>query len=153
MENRPGDEFITQVLSTIEESEVLTIFFPNLAKALVADLRRNHEEGPVVRVANQVNSMEERMSTIEKMRPGLGRVRSIAGIPWTKSVRTLQENGVVDRLQDRLIAAGLNTYEAAQVCSDAFNKLKEVERAQWIDLIKGHSPLYRTIWEEAHKLS
>ena len=153
MEHRQRDEFITQVLSTIEEAEVLTIFFPNLAKALIVDFRRNFEEGPLVRVANQVNSMEERMSNIEKMRPGLGRVRSIAGIPWTKSVRTLKENEVIERLENRLVAGGMDRYEAAQTCNDAFASLKQVEHAQWVDLIKGQSPLYKTIWERSGKLS
>ncbi len=153
MDYKQRDEFITQVLSTIEEAEVLTIFFPNLAKALIVDVRRNFEEGPMVRVVNQVNSMEERMSNIEKMRPGLGRVRSIAGIPWTKSVRTLKENEVVDRLQARLINAGLHHDEAIELCEDAFRRLKEVEYAQWVDLIKGQNPLYKVIWEHSNKLS
>ncbi len=153
MEQKPKDEFITQVLSTIEEAEVLTIFFPNLAKALVVDVRRSFEEGPMVRVVNQVNSMEERMTNIEKMRPALGRVRSIAGIPWTKSVRTLRDNQIIDRLQDRLVHAGMTSFEAAQACSDAFGKLKEVEHAQWVDLIKGQSPLYKDIWVYSSQLS
>ncbi len=145
MESR--DEFITQVLSTIDEAEVLTIFFPNLAKALIVDARRNYEEGPLVKVVNQVNSMEERMAAIEKMRPGLGRVRSIAGIPWTKSIRTLGENGIVARLEQRLVQGGENTYAASQACGAAFQKLQELEHSQWVDLIKGQNTLYKSIWE------
>jgi hypothetical protein len=141
------DEFITQVLSTIDEAEVLTIFFPNLAKALVIDVRRNFEEGPLVKVVNQVNSMEERMAAIEKMRPGLGRVRSIAGIPWAKSVRTLQENGVIARLEQRLASAGENPYEATYACDTAYKQLQELEREQWVNVIKGRNTLYKNIWE------
>ena len=147
MESR--DEFITQVLSTIDEAEVLTIFFPNLGRALVVDARRNYEEGPLVKVVGQVNSMEERMAAIEKMRPGLGRVRSIAGIPWAKSIRTLQENGVMARLEQRLSSAGENPYEATYACDTAFKKLQELERQQWISVIKGKNSLYKNIWEEA----
>lgn len=151
MEQR--DEFIAQVLSTIDEAEVTTIFFPNLAKALVVDVRTSAEEKPLVKVVNQVNSMEERMSNIEKMRPSLGRVRSIAGIPWTKSIRSLGENEVVNRIERRLVMAGLELYEAQQFCADAFTKLKQVEQAQWVDLIKGVSPLYKVIWQGASRLS
>ena len=142
------DEFITQVLSTIDEAEVLTIFFPNLTKALVVDVRRNFEEGPLVEVVNQVSSMEERMASIEKMRPGLGRVRSIAGIPWTKSIRTLSENGVMSRLEQRMVSAGENTYAASQACNAAYQLLQEIEQQQWVDLIKGQNPLYRSLWEQ-----
>ncbi|MBN9388452.1 MAG: hypothetical protein J0I20_10400 [Chloroflexi bacterium] len=141
------DEFITQVLSTIDEAEVLTIFFPNLGRALVVDVRRNLEEGPLVKVVGQVNSMEERMAAIEKMRPGLGRVRSIAGIPWAKSIRTLQENGVIARLEQRLVRAGENPYEAAYACDNAFKTLQELEKKQWVSVIKGKNSLYKNIWE------
>lgn len=141
------DEFITQVLFTIDEAEVLTIFFPNLAKALVVDVRRNGDEGSFVRVVNQVNSMEERMAAIERLRPGLGRVRTIAGIPWTKSIRTLGENGIMSRLEQRLVNSGEATSSAAAACQEAFQKLQEIEYAQWVDLIKARNPLYRSIWE------
>ena len=141
------DEFISQVLTTIYEAEVMTIFFPNLSKALVVDTRAGFGEKPFIRVMNQVNSMEERMSSIEKMRPNLGRVRSIAGIPWTKSIRTLKENDILMRLERRLQMAGLSQSEASQVCIEAFHKLQQVEHMQWIDIIKGRSPLYKTIWE------
>lgn len=146
------DEFITQVLSTIDEAEVLTIFFPNLAKALVVDVRRNAEEGPLVKVVNQVNSMEERMAAIERMRPSFGRVRSIAGIPWTKSIRTLRENGIMSRLEQRMVANGDNSFNATAACQEAFQKLQEIEQAQWVDLIKGRNPLYRSIWENPSKI-
>ena len=149
MDHSQRDEFIIQVLSTIEEAEVLTIFFPNLMKALVVDVRHNLEEGPMVRVVNQVSSMEERMAIIEKMRPRMGRVRSIAGIPWTKSIRTLKENEVIDRLEVRLQAAGMNELEAVRACEEAFQQLRDVEYNQWVDLIKGQSPLYKTIWSKA----
>jgi hypothetical protein len=83
------------------------------------------------------------------MRPGLGRVRSIAGIPWAKSVRTLQENGVIARLEQRLISAGENPYEAAYACDSAFKELQELERQQWVSVIKGKNPLYKNIWDES----
>lgn len=145
MESR--DEFITQVLSTIDEAEVLTIFFPNLTKALVVDTRRNQEDGPIIKVVNQVNSMEERMASIEKMRPGFGKVRSIAGIPWTKSIRTLKENGVMTRLEQRLNRAGQESYIAAQNCNEAFSKLCEIEHKQWTTLIKNENSMYKSIWQ------
>jgi hypothetical protein len=151
MEQR--DEFIVQVLSTIDEAEVVTIFFPNLAKALVVDARINLEEKPLIKVVNQVNSMEERMASIEKMRPALGRIRSIAGIPWTKSIRSIGENDIMDRIEQRLTNAGLDIFAAQAACAEAFTKLKEFERTQWVDLIKGTSPFYKTIWEDASHLS
>jgi hypothetical protein len=143
----PRDEFIIQVLSTIDEAEVVTIFFPNLAKALVIDVRRNFEEGPLVKVVGQVNSMEERMAAIERMRPGLGRVRSIAGIPWAKSIRTLQENGVIGRLEQRLVRAGESPEAAAYACDAAYQNLLTLEREQWVNVIKGQNSLYKSIWE------
>jgi len=147
------DEFVAQVLLTIDEAEVMTIFFPNLGKALVVDARVGFKEKPLIRVVNQVNSMEERMANIEKMRPGLGRIRSIAGIPWTKSIRSLSENEVIQRVERRLVMAGLDIYQAQQACAEAFSKLQDVEQAQWVDLIKGINPLYKNIWQGIAKYS
>ena len=141
------DDFIVQVLSTIDESDVLTIFFPNLSKALVVDTRSSGEDKATISLVNQVNSMEDRMSSIEKLRPNLGKVRSIAGIPWTKSIRTLKETNVLGRLERRLVLSGYTILQASELCEKAYCKLVEVEQLQWVDLIKGQSPIFKTIWE------
>ena len=93
------DQFLSQVFSAITEADVISIFFPLLRRALVIDLRRAKdgdapESPPMIRVLGQVNSMEERISSIEQLRPDMGKIRSILGVPWLKSVRSLEEAGI-----------------------------------------------------------
>ena len=135
------DEFITQVLSTIDEADVLTIFFPNLSKELVVDTRASKQTDALIRILNQANTMEERMRAVEKMRPRLGPVKSIAGIPWTKSIRTLQETDVLGRLERRLINSGFSCDQAQLTCEDVFKNLLKVEHAQWTEVIIGSNSL------------
>src|SRR5205809_80144 len=92
------DQFLSQVLSGISEAEIVTIFFPLLRRALVIDTRHDDQTPHMVRVMSQVGSMEERISVIQRMRPEFGKVRSILGIPWIKSVSSLNEQGVVEQL-------------------------------------------------------
>src|SRR5947208_1924002 len=96
------DQFLNQVLSGIAEAEIITIFFPLLRRALVIDTRHNESMGHMVRVLPQVGSMEERIAVIERMRSQFGKVRSILGIPWIKSINSLREQGIVERLVERL---------------------------------------------------
>ena len=141
------DEFISQVISTINDAEVMTIFFPHLGRSLVVDTRRSVEDGPLFRLMNQVNSMEERMGSIEKMRPTLGKIHSIHGIPWTKSLRTMRDNDVLATIIGRLTSNGMPLATAERQVMDAFRTLLSVEHAQWVDLINGESPVYKTLWE------
>ena len=96
------DQFLNQVLSGISEAEIITIFFPLLRRALIIDTRHSEGLGHMVGVLPQVGSMEERIATIEQMRPQFGKVRSIIGIPWIKPISSLREQGIIDRLIERL---------------------------------------------------
>jgi hypothetical protein len=140
-----GDEqFLSQVLSGIAEAEVITIFFPLLRRAIVVDVRHDEASGPMVRVMPQVNSMEERIRGIEKLRPGLGKVRSILGVPWMKSVRLLGDHGVTERLVARLAESGLSRNDARAAIEGAVEQLWRLERIAFVRMIRGEG--FRTIW-------
>jgi hypothetical protein len=140
----PDDQFLGQVFSAITEADVISIFFPLLRRALVIDLRGAPESPPMVRVLGQVNSMEERISTIERLRPGMGKIRSILGVPWLKSVRSLEELGITDRLIERLTGVGMHQTESLSALRDAINQLWKIERLAFAGLIRGEG--YRTLW-------
>jgi hypothetical protein len=138
------DQFLGQVFSAITEADVISIFFPLLRRALVIDLRGAPEAPPVVRVLGQANSMEERISSIERLRPGMGKIRSILGVPWLKSVRSLEEVGITDRLTERLTGVGMHQTESVPALRDAINQLWKIERLAFAGLIRGEG--YRTLW-------
>lgn len=138
------DQFLSQVLSGIAEAEVITIFFPLLRRAIVVDTRMDNEDRQMVRVMPQVNSMNERIRSIERLRPQLGKVRSILGVPWMKSVRRLGDDGVTQRLVNRLCAAGMSQATAEAHVHDAAEQLWRLERMAFVRMIKGDG--FRTLW-------
>jgi hypothetical protein len=138
------DQFLGQVLSAITEADVISIFLPLLRRALVIDLRGAPEAPPMVRVLGQVNSIEERISSIERLRPDMGKVRSILGVPWLKSVRSLEEVGITDRIIERLSEVGMDHSESVPALRDAINQLWKIERLAFAGLIRGEG--YRTLW-------
>lgn len=143
-ENEDEDQFLSQVLSGISEAEIITIFFPLLRRALVIDTRHDEETAAWVQVTPQVSSMEERIAMIEQARPQFGKVRSILGIPWIKSVGTLREQGVTPRLVERLMDAGMPHNKAKAAVHDAVYQLTKVEHKAFVLLIKGDG--YQTLW-------
>lgn len=138
------DQFLGQVFSAIREADVISIFFPLLRRALVIDMRESPDSPPMIRVLGQVNSMEERIASIESLRPGLGKIRSILGVPWLKSVRDLEEMGIIARLVERLSEAGMSPNESEPALHKAIDQLWKIERLSFVSLFKGEG--YRTIW-------
>ena len=141
------EQFLMQVMMHIDEAEVMTVFFPLLRRALVVDTRSNYESGPLIEVMPQVGSMEERVMTIERRRPQLGRIKGILGVPWMKSVNTMIEVGVMERIERRLISAGMSDSGAALACANAMRDLRAAEYREMVALIRGEG--YETIWERA----
>jgi hypothetical protein len=138
------DQFLNQVLSGIAEAEIITIFFPLLRRALLIDTRHDDHTAHMVRVVPQVNSMDERIAVIQKLRPEFGKVRSILGIPWIKSVGSLREQGVVEKLVTRLCDADMPPSGARDAIDTALGQLAKVERRAFVAMIRGEG--YQTIW-------
>lgn len=138
------DQFLSQVFSAIAEAEVISIFFPLLRRALVVDMRTDGDTPPMIKVMPQAGSMEERIVGIERLRPGLGKVRSILGVPWLKSVRTLEEQGIAGSIIDRLSCAGMYPGESNPLLRDAINQLWKLERMAFTGLVRGEG--YKTLW-------
>jgi hypothetical protein len=138
------EAFLSQVLAAIAEADVVSIFFPLLRRAMVIDLR--HEDGipPIVKIMPQAGSIEERIAGIERIRPGLGKIRSILGVPWLKSVRNLQQEGITERVVRRLVETGLSPDESERLLRNAINSLWGIERIAFVSMIKGEG--YKTLW-------
>ncbi|MGA7732821.1 MAG: hypothetical protein WCD37_16310 [Chloroflexia bacterium] len=138
------EAFLNQMFAAITEAEVISIFFPLLRRALVVDVRHDEGTPPMVRVMSQVSSMEERIASIERERPDLGKIRSMLGVPWLKSVRNLEDGGVLDSLVRRLAEAGMPPEVGAPLIRKAINSLWGIERLAFVSLIRGEG--YKTLW-------
>jgi hypothetical protein len=134
---------LSELLNSIDRAEVLTLYFPLLRRTLLVDARSNESDGPMVKVVPMVSTPEERLRELEKMRPRFPQPESITFIPWPKYVDSLQRLGVMDRLMARFAGAGDSERVAA--CEQAFGELKEYERREILDAIRGEN--YETLWD------
>ena len=141
------DALISSITSSIAEASVITILFPALRRSLVVDTRRDEEHAPMVRVMPQVTTFEERIRGIEKLRPRLGKVRAILGIPWMRSLRELEDAHIPDGLVERLVAAGVTPQQAHTLVSTALRQLRRYERMAFTRLVKGQG--FANLWPSA----
>jgi hypothetical protein len=139
------EEFLLQVLANIEEAEVLTIFFPLLRKALVVDARHTDSVGPMLAIVPQVASMAERVEWVADARPEFGRPEFIMAVPWIKSIRSLGDHGVMERIRSLLTRRGIGPDAAATMTRRTFAELARLERTAMIAMIRGEG--FVTLWQ------
>ena len=96
----------------------------------------------MVRVVPMVSSSRERFASLEAMRPGLARPKSITMIPWARSVAALEWAGVWSHVVARLEQCGDETtmLEARR----SFRQLRSMELVEMREAIVGRQ--YRTVW-------
>ncbi|RLT28188.1 MAG: hypothetical protein DWI48_01460 [Chloroflexi bacterium] len=133
---------IDAVIQNIDEAEVVTLHFPMLRQTLLIDTRLDAQSLPLVRVVPMVNNTTERFASLEAMRPGLERPRSITMIPWARSVEALEWAGVWPRVIARLEASGDET--TLLDARRAFRQLRSLELVELREAIVGRQ--YRTVW-------
>jgi len=121
----------------------MTIFFPVLGKVLLVDTRHNDDDTPLVKIVPMVTSIEERVKSLQRIRPKYGRPDSVTAIPWLRYVRSLETSGVLDHLIYRLVALG--GLEIGEACEKAYRELLEVERKETAAAVCGEG--YQTIWQ------
>ena len=133
---------IDGMLNSIDNADVISIFFPSFRKALVVDPRSNDRHSPLVQIAPMAASPQERLRLIRRQRPGLPRVRNLAVIPWTRYVDSLVRLGLWGKVINRLEDGGED--EAIAQCERALDELREMERIELFNAITGKN--YQTIW-------
>ena len=135
---------IHSIVGSIAEASVIAILFPALRRSLVIDTRSDEEYSQMVRIMPQVASFEARIKSIEQLRPSLGKVRAILGVPWMRPLRELEDARIPDGLISRLVILGLAPDEAHRLVSDALKQLKRYEQIAFARLVSGHG--YSTLW-------
>jgi hypothetical protein len=133
------------ILDGIGETEVMSIFFPILGKALVIDFRYTDEIPPMVRVMDQVQNAQERMRSLRRLRPQFPRPEKFALLPWMKSAQMMKETGVWAAVVQRVASPGFP--QAVEASRKAFARLEGLEGEAYRKAILGID--FRTIWEKA----
>ena len=133
---------LDEVMDSLENGEVISLSFPTFNKALVIDTRSSEHEGPLVCVCPVVGSPRERIRVLRSMRPDFPRVHNITVIPWPKSVASLVNLGVWERLVSRFEKDG--QFEATKECDAALRELRTLEKSELAAVVAGEN--YHTIW-------
>jgi hypothetical protein len=131
-----------EIERNFDYAEVISVYFPLLARTLVLDLRHDPTSEPLIRVMPMVNSLEERYRSLRRLRPQFPQPERIALVPWPKYVDSLLRLGLWDRLVRRLERGGFRGSLAA--AEQALNELRALERATVISAIKGRG--FKTLW-------
>lgn len=130
------------IQKNLEGAEVISLYFPLLRKALLVDTRHDAVDGPLVKVVPMVDSIEERLRSLRRLRPRFPRPESLAVIPWPKYVSSLKRLGLWDRLVQRMAALG--DVGTVRACQTAFEELCQLEREEVAAAIKGER--YHSLW-------
>lgn len=139
------DEFaleLDDILESIDSAEIMSLYFPTLWKTVVLDTRSNETHGPLVSVMPMVASPQERLKNIRRLRPGFTRVHNLTLIPWVRSIDSLVNHGIWQRIVDRFKRSGY--LEAVAACDTVLEELRRLEKSEIAAAITGEN--YRTIW-------
>jgi hypothetical protein len=115
-----------------------------VTQRLLVDFRSNAESGPAVVILPEVKSLQERLTSIERARPGFDRPERINVIMWPLRVDALERFGVLDVLRGRL--AELDAFDAMRQLDEAFAEMLRLERDEERRAITGEG--YETLWSQ-----
>jgi hypothetical protein len=132
-----------EVRRHLNETQVVGFFFPFLRLTLLLDTRSNAADPPMAVVVPMVQSVEERIRTLRRLRPRFPRPESMTLIPWPKFVGSLERMGVWDLVEKRMAVVGGDVL--IERCRLAFKELARAERKQVVSAITGAG--YETMWE------
>jgi len=136
-----------EVIESVENADVMSLYFPALSKAVVIDTRTNETDGPMITLLPMAASPEERLRSLRRLRPGFPRVSELTVVEWTRYVDSLATLGVWDRIVQRFAESGQDN--AVGACEVVLGELRRLERAELAAAVLGTN--YHTLWppEEA----
>jgi hypothetical protein len=137
------DIFHDRIIAAIRTGEVICLFFPRLGKTIIVDLRHSDVEPPAVFVEAMVGSPEERLKSLERLRPEWPLPEEVRLAPWFGFVRTLQESEICAVLLERCGAAG--GAEFVERCRAALEEMRAFEARYVRGVMRGE--LSRVIWQ------
>ena len=134
---------IQEVLENVESADIMSLFFPSFRKALIVDMRTHDDEGPYVGVLPMVGSPQERIRSIQRLRPGFPRPRNLTVIPWPRYVDSLVDLGVWERIVGRFHGLSNGSGGNGEL-DEVLDELKRLEKAELAAVVMGEN--YHTIW-------
>lgn len=135
---------LSEVIRNLQSAEVVSIYFSLMRKTLLIDARCNDLDGPMVRIVPMVDTVEERLASLQQLRPRFPRPESITLLPWPKYVASLKRLGVWDGLTQRFRDAG--QAETVRQLESLYRDLEAMESQEIRRAITGER--YETLWQQ-----
>ena len=136
---------VDEIRRNVNEYEVISLFFPYFRKTLLLDTRCSDADEPMVRVVPMVATPQERLESLERLRPRFGRPESMVLIPWPRFVASIKTLGIWQSVVDRLTVAGGPRFEV--LLERCYRELLREERAELGRAITGEG--YRALWQRS----
>ena len=142
MENDYGID-LAEIRRVIRTADVLIVRFAIVEKRLLIDTRTNDIDGPLIKVVPRVQSMEERLEGLQKLRPRFPTPDRIMSFWWPGHIESLQTSGIWDDVAARMAATGdARSADQAQL---VYRELLGEERREVHRAIRGEG--YQSLWE------
>tara|TARA_Y100000817_G_C16801370_1_gene519824 strand:+ start:369 stop:821 length:453 start_codon:yes stop_codon:yes gene_type:complete len=133
------------IYSVIENSDVFIIRFNLIDKRLLVDARTSENELPIIKLVPKVKSAEERYLYLQRERPNMKLPEQITVFEWPRKVELMQELGVWNRINDRMISLGGDMLQ--DTCDQVIAEAIRLEKADLLLAIIGGDG-YETLWEK-----
>jgi hypothetical protein len=146
MDMEPGDPFDTyreRVLEAVRHAEVVSLFFPQLGKALILDMRRCDADGPALLLDDMAASPRERLASFRRLRPGLPIPERLTLAAWGGHVRGLDDGGILGAILERCRLEGGD--ELVERARALYAGILALEAGARRDLVRGVGT--RTLWQ------
>ena len=140
----PIDFDIEQLKSSLRSVDhaLIRLTPVGITERLLVDFRTNDSTGPGVCLLPDVNSLAERLKTIEQARPGFPVPERMHVITWPLRVAALERLGVLETIRDRL--AQMDAFDALNELDEAHGRLLRLEHQEVRRAITGEG--YHTLW-------
>ena len=134
------------IIASLKRSDVISMFFPYIKKTILIDKRTINNEGAIILLTDMVRTPQERVKSLQALRPNFPIIENILLIPWTRYVDTLKASGVWSAICDSLKENSDNNNTDPP--NEVFEKLLKLEKKSFVEVIKGKS--YTTLWDRSN---
>ena len=135
---------LEEVGKVVDASDVFTIGFRMFPQRVVIDTRETEEVGPMVRLVEPVDSVEERFHWLGRERPAFEAPERFAFFVWPHSLEFFESSGLPQRVRDRLRAS--ERPPVARMVDEVMEELRRLEREAAQQALSGEG--YHTLWPQ-----
>jgi len=136
---------LEEVGKVVDASDVFTVGFRMFPQRVIIDARETGEEGPLMRLVEPVDSVEERFHWLGRERPAFGAPERFAFFVWPHSLQFFESSGLAQRIRERLQAS--ERPPVARMVDEVLEELRRLERQAAQQALVGEG--YHSLWPQA----